>query len=104
LYGLAPGKRVVCVEVETGKTVWEQEGLVQTSSDRAESAFLVFKDRILMLNDTGELILFAADSASYREIGRLQVCGKNWCYPAYAGGRLYVRDERELVCVELKAQ
>ncbi len=102
LYGLAPGKKVVCVDLQTGKTTWGQEGLIQTSSDRAEAAFLVFKNRVLMLNDTGELVLFAADPMAYREVGRLQVCGKNWCNPAYANGRLYLRDEKELLCVELK--
>ncbi len=104
LYGLAPGKKVVCVALETGQVVWEQEGLIQTSSDKAEAAFLVFKDRILMLNDTGELVMFHSDPTKYREVGRLQVCGKTWCNPAYANGRLYVRDEKELVCVDLKPE
>jgi hypothetical protein len=76
--------------------------LVQTSADRAEAAFLVFGDRILMLNDTGELVLFGAESTKYREMGRLQVCGKNWCLPAYSGGRLFVRDAKEIVCVGLR--
>ena len=102
LFGLAPGKRVVCVESATGAVAWEQEGLVQTSADRAEAAFLVFGDRILMLNDTGELVLFGAESTKYWEMGRLQVCGKNWCLPAYSGGRLFVRDAKEIVCVGLR--
>jgi outer membrane protein assembly factor BamB len=104
LYGLAPGKKVVCVALQTGQVVWEQEGLIQTSSDKSEAAFLVFKNRILMLNDTGELVLFHSDPSTYREAGRLQVCGKTWCNPAYANGRLYVRDERELVCVALNVE
>ncbi len=102
LFGLAPGKRVVCVALKTGAVAWEQEGLVQSSSDRAEAAFLVFGERVLMLNDTGELVLFAGESAKYREDGRVQVCGKNWCSPAYSNGRLYVRDAQEIVCVGLR--
>lgn len=102
VYGLAPGKKVVCVDAKTGQAAWEQGDLVQTSADKAEASFLVFQGRILMLNDTGELILFAADPSAYRELARLQVCGKTWCNPAYARGRLYVRDDKELVCAELK--
>ena len=101
LYGLAPGKKVVCVSAREGKVLWEQEGLVQTSADRAEAAFMVFDDRVLLLNDTGELVLFASDPSAYRELGRLQVCGRNWCSPAYSGGRLYLRDDREVACLEL---
>ena len=42
--------------------------------------------------DGGTLVLFAADSKEYREASRVQVCGANWCNPAYAEGRLYLRD------------
>ena len=104
LYGLAPGKKIVCVEAKSGQVAWEQEGLIQTSADKAEAAFLVFRDRILMLNDTGELILFAADHRSYREMGRAQVCGKNWCSPAFSNGKLYLRDGQDLLCVDLRAE
>ena len=54
-----------------------------------------------MLTDTGELVLIAARSDSYTELARLQVCGKNWNFPAYADGQLYVRDGRELICYDL---
>ena len=56
---------------------------------------------ILMLTDSGELVLFAADPAGYRELGRTQACGNTWCNPAYAGGRLYLRDARELICLQV---
>jgi len=59
------------------------------------------QDRILMLTDGGELVLFAADPQAYRELGRVQICGRNWCSPAYAGGRLYARDAKSLRCVQL---
>ena len=49
----------------------------------------------------GELILFKADPVAYTEINRTQACGKNWCHPAYADGKLVVRDARKLVCLEL---
>ena len=59
---------------------------------------------ILTLTDNGELILFAADPAGYKELGRTQVCGATWANPAYAAGRLYLRDAKELLCVELIAR
>ncbi len=103
LYGLGPARNVVCIAAETGQIAWEQTGLVHTSPDRAEAAFLVMGKNVLMLSDAGELILFAADPQSYSEAGRTQVSGNNWCNPAYADGRLYLRDARELLCVDLIA-
>jgi hypothetical protein len=54
-----------------------------------------------MLNDSGQLFLFAADAKEYKEAGRAQVCGFNWCNPAYADGKLYLRDGKELMSVEI---
>ena len=39
----------------------------------------------------------------YKEIGRVQVCGKNWCHPAYSNGKLLIRDSRKLICLDFKS-
>ncbi len=96
LYGLGPRKKLVCVETESGKQAWSQDGFGRNSS-----AFLVMGPNILTLTDSGALVLFAADPKGYREIGRAQVCGRTWCNPAYADGRLYLRDDRSMRCVQL---
>ncbi len=101
LYGLGPAKNLVCIEAATGKVAWDQPGLTHTNGGQAEAAFLVMGKNILTLTDGGELVLFAADPAGYRELGRTQACGVTWCNPAYADGRLYLRDAKELVCLEL---
>jgi outer membrane protein assembly factor BamB len=101
LFGLGPNKNIVCIDAKTGQLSWEKTGIIQTSADKAEAAFLVLGKNILTLTDSGELVLFAADPHEYRELGRMQVCGATWCNPAFAGGRLYLRDARELICVQL---
>jgi hypothetical protein len=55
---------------------------------------------LLVLTDFGQLVMIAADPARYVELGRAQVCGKTWCDPAYADGKLYVKDGRELKCLD----
>jgi outer membrane protein assembly factor BamB len=101
LYGVGPARNLICVEVRTGRPAWAQEGLFVGSAGTAYAGFLVMPDRILMLTDGGELVLFAADPTEYRELGRVQVCGRNWCNPAYSDGRLYLRDAKTLRCVQL---
>ena len=103
-YGLGPAKNFVCLDLANGQLAWEQPGATQTSADKAEAAFLVLGKNILTLTDNGELILFAADPTGYKELGRTQVCGNTWANPAYAAGRLYLRDAKELLCVELVAR
>jgi hypothetical protein len=105
LYGLGPVKNLICVESATGKLVWSKEGGVTTAASMAHAAFLVFGENILVCTDGGQLILIAADPAECRELGRAQVCGMNWCNPAYADGCVYVRDGIKaigtLYCIDL---
>ena len=100
LYLLA-GKEIVCLEAETGRTAWARKGIVNTEAGRAFAAFMGLGARVLVLSDRGELILFEADPEAYTEISRVQVCGRNWCHPAYADGKLVVRDAKNLLCIEL---
>jgi len=103
LYGLV-GKQVVCVDIASGKTLWQHEGNVSTSPDKAFAAFIAAGANVLMFNDGGELMLFAADPAQYKELGRVQICGKSWCHPAYVDGKIVVRDAKQLVCVDISGK
>jgi outer membrane protein assembly factor BamB len=106
LYGLGPKKTVVCVELATGKTLWRQEGWITSSAEKAHAGFLTDGQSVLMLGDDGMLFQFAADAGQARELGRAQVCRVNWCNPALADGRLYLRDNLkgpgELLALELR--
>jgi len=101
LYGLGPDKNLFCLEANTGKLMWSQEGYTASPPEKAHASFLALGKNLLVLTDVGELVLFAADPAAFKALGRTQVCGANWCNPAYADGQLFVRDARELICVEL---
>jgi outer membrane protein assembly factor BamB len=105
LYGLGATKNVECVEIATGEVQWSKDGWWTTSADKAYGAFLVLGPNILVLTDSGTLILFAADPKECRELGRAQICGANWCNPAYVDGKLFVRDGNrqsgDWMCIDL---
>ena len=88
LYTVGPGQKaaLTCLDFETGKELWSQPGLADYASITAVN------DKLLVHNSTGELTLAEANPAKYTELGRAQVCGKTWASPAYADGRLYVKD------------
>jgi outer membrane protein assembly factor BamB len=87
LYSQGPGRELVCVDALTGKTAWSQDGFGEKNS-----SVIAAGNRLLVVTDRGELILAAADAAAYRQLGRLQVSGKTWNHPAWADGKLYVRE------------
>lgn len=104
LYGLGPTRNLICVEVETGRIVWSKDNFAVTP-DNGFASFVVLGENILVCTDLGEVVLMGADPVQFRQLGRAQVCGRNWCHPAYADGRLYVRDglrsTGNLFCLEL---
>ena len=57
--------------------------------------------KLLMLEDGGDLVLLEPDPKAYRELARSKVCGATWAHPALADGRLYLRDDKEVLCLQL---
>ncbi len=101
VFGVGSRQNVYCVEARTGKLAWSQTGWVRAGGDRAFAGFIVMGTNILMLTDDGELVLFAANPSGFQALGRTQVCGMTWCSPAYVDGSLYLRDGKDLFCLDL---
>jgi outer membrane protein assembly factor BamB len=108
LYGVGPRKNFMCVEIETGKELWSKEGYFQTGADKAYAGLITLGSNILVLTDGGMLLMFEASPERFKEIGTAQVCGLNWCNPAYADGQMFLRDGTkgpgEFMAVDLNVQ
>jgi glucose dehydrogenase len=88
-----------CVEVKTGKELWNKPKIGRYHAAMLRTA----DDKLLLLSDLGNLILLDPDPKQYRELARSKV-GKGeqiWAHPAVSDGRLYLRDEKELICLQL---
>ena len=99
LYGQGPGPAYICADARTGETKWQAPGFGARGTENAST--IALGKNLLVLTDEGELVLAAARADQYTEFSRVQVCGKTWNFPAFADGRLYVRDARELICYDL---
>lgn len=95
LYGQGPDRNFVCIDAATGKTRWSRPGFGDKPLT-GYSSTLACQGRLLVLSENGQLTLVQANPDAYAELGKLQACGKTWSHPAYAGGTLYVRDQRQL--------
>ena len=88
-----------CVESATGKVLWTQEKLGKYHAALLRTG----DDKLLMLDDAGHLILLQPDPDGYKELSRAKICGPTWAHPALCDGKVYVRDEKDLICVQLVA-
>jgi outer membrane protein assembly factor BamB len=102
LYCQGADKDYVCADAKTGKTKWTQTGFGLGKKDYAST--IAIGRNLLVLTEDGTLLLLAANPDKYTELGRVQVCGNTWSFPAYVDGKLYVRDGRSLQCIDLLAK
>jgi outer membrane protein assembly factor BamB len=92
-----PQADLCCVEAATGKLAWRHDKV-----GKYHAALVRTGDgKMLLHSDTGELALFDPDPKGYKELSRSKVSGSTWAHPAIADGRLYVRDDKELLCLKL---
>jgi outer membrane protein assembly factor BamB len=90
------GPSLRCIEFKTGKVRWNVDGF------RAGSITLA-GDYLLIQREGGELILAEASPAAYKVISTAKALpGTVRSYPAIANGRYYVRNEKTLICLNLK--
>lgn len=86
-----------CVELETGKVAWEKANIGRYHAAIIRSA----DDKLLMLDDNGSLTLLAADPKEYVQLAKSKVCGPTWAHPALVDGKVFLRDEQNLICIPL---
>ena len=99
---------LTCFELGTGRKLWD-DGNRMTPKGRNPQASMVWLgagDRVIVLNSDGDLILARFTPMGYREDSRTNIIrptAKNavWAHPAYAGDRVFARNDEELVCYAL---
>lgn len=102
-YLLDKTQGLTCFELQTGKKLWD-DGSQMTPRGRnphASLAWLGDADRAVILNEEGSLILARLNKDGYHETSRTNIIGFTWAAPAFAGDKVYVRNDAEIVCVSL---
>jgi outer membrane protein assembly factor BamB len=114
LYGVTQNGQLTAVDVKTGKRLWQTAKPV-TGGPNAGSgtAFLVRNgNRYFIFNEKGELVIARLTRSEYREIDKAQIIeptnsafGRKvvWTHPAFANQRIYVRNDKEIICYSLAA-
>jgi outer membrane protein assembly factor BamB len=94
---LASQATLHCIETKTGKELWSKPKVGKYHASLLRTG----DQKLLMLEEAGNLVLVDPNPNEYRELARSKICGETWAHPALANGRLYLRDGKELVCLEL---
>jgi len=97
IYGSSEPKFLVCLDPATGNILWKQETGQYTSVIGVDDAVIALSGK------TGELVMLDASVPDYKELGRCTpLGGQSWAPMIIANGRLFVRNQKELACLDLK--
>jgi outer membrane protein assembly factor BamB len=107
---------LVCLDAQTGAKVWTKDGLTSKASGTAIHFFPQGNNNssnsVLLYTDQGNLIRAKLTPQGYEEVSRAKLLepvytfsGRKLCWspPAFANGCVFARNEKEMVCAELKA-
>jgi len=94
-FGPAP---FTAVEVKTGKVLWRNRSFPRAS-------FLFADGHFIILDEDGQLILASPTAEGLTITSKAAVLSnQSWTVPSLAGTRLYLRDRKNMMALELGAQ
>ena len=109
LYGVCSYGHLRCLDALSGNRIWET--LAATGEARWSTAFLVrHEEKFLLFNEHGDLIMARLSRKGYEELSRTHLIEPSskvggrivvWSHPAFAHRSVFVRNDREIVCVDL---
>lgn len=92
------GSIFTCIDLKDGTRSWRKGRY-----GKGQVLLLADSKTLLVISESGELVLLAATPEEHRELAKLVALdGKTWNHPVVVGNRLYLRNAEEAVCYELQ--
>ena len=95
----------VCLEMATGEVKWGGE---KNRGAGSGSAAIVYADGDLYFRyEDGTMALIEATPDEYRLKSQFRIAtnnGKSWPHPVIADGKLYIRDQKSLLCYNIRSR
>ncbi len=91
----------LCIDGRTGKDAWR----VGRGAGSGSAAIAYADGHLYFRYQNGTMALIEANPRAYKLKGSFQIAshnGESWPHPVIAGGKLYLRDQDELLCYDVK--
>jgi outer membrane protein assembly factor BamB len=92
-----PIVNLVCLRLSDRQTVWMQRRF-------GKSNFILADGKLFFTTMNGEVGIIEATPSGFKELSRATIMETTRQAPAIASGRLYVRDDKEVICVDVRAK
>jgi len=112
IYGVDSYGELRCLELESGRRVWESLEAVPRAR-WANIHMVQHGEDVWMFNERGELIISRLRPSGFEAVSRARLIepttgqlaqrgGVCWSHPAFAYGHVYARNDKELICADLR--
>jgi outer membrane protein assembly factor BamB len=109
LYGANGGNEggfLVCLDFQTGKVLWDERDRGRRGAPKGSVALA--DGRLYYRTENGTMLLIEPNPKRYIERGRFPQPDRSelpaWAHPVIANGKLYLRDQDQLFCYDVKAK
>lgn len=92
--GAGPVTHLTCINANTGERVWQKPRWGKGNLIAAEG-------KLFFSTMNGEFVIARANPKEYEELGRKEYIGSTRQAPALSRGLLYLRDDAEIVCLDV---
>jgi outer membrane protein assembly factor BamB len=98
LYGVRPTQQLACMDLQ-GQVLWTSPRSIRFGL----GPYMVINDKLFALTEKGTLVVAEATPADYVPVTQAQVLAgpRAWAPIAYVSGRLLVRDEHRMICLDI---
>ncbi|MCA9195982.1 MAG: pyrrolo-quinoline quinone, partial [Planctomycetales bacterium] len=111
MYGFDQNGTLMAIDLPSGDRLWQTAEPLADRPPGSGTAFIVRQaDRYWLFTENGDLIICKLSREGYQELDRTHVIkpsnvafGRDvvWSMPAFANQRAYIRNDNEIICVQL---
>ena len=112
IYGIDSYGELRCIQASDGERVWTDTTAVRKAR-WSTAHFVKHHDKVWIFNEQGELILSELSPEGFKVIARAPLIeptrdqlnrrgGVTWSHPAFANGHVFIRNDNELIKVDLR--
>jgi outer membrane protein assembly factor BamB len=89
---------MTCVNIRSGQVAWQERGF-------AKGQLVKSGEKLILIDEDGTLALIEAASAGLQVIARVSLLQRvSWTPPTLSGSKLYLRDRKSLMALDLAAR
>lgn len=95
--GAGPITNLVCIRLTDHKPMWQKNRF-------GKSNLILADGKLFLTTMEGEVVIVEATPKEFRELARTTVMGTTRQAPALASGHLFVRDDKEVICIDVASR